>query len=240
MRREVVVAEESQQRPIEGAKTLDNGIKVLKVVAAHPDGLTMTEIARAVGIHRTVAYRLLLTLGQHSLVTQGGDSRFRVGVGVLELSASMRSDLQSAAQPHLRVLADRTGATAHLTVLDGVDAVSVAIVEPQESEMHVAYRIGRRHPATVGAAGMAILAGRPAQAGERIEITAGRQQGYVASEGEIQLGAWGLAAPVPHGTNNAIASIGVVALGVGQESETASLVIAAAQAISRSLAITFG
>ena len=49
----------------------------------------------------------------------GGDSRFRVGVGVLELSASMRSDLQSAAQPHLRVLADRTGATAHLTVWTG-------------------------------------------------------------------------------------------------------------------------
>jgi DNA-binding IclR family transcriptional regulator len=233
-------AQQPQQRPVEGAKTLDNGIRVLKVVAAHPDGLSMTEIARTVGVHRTVAYRLLLTLGQHSLVTQGDDGRFRVGVGVLELSASMRSDLQSAAQPHLRQLADRTGATAHLTVLDGADAVSVAIMEPQDSEMHVAYRIGRRHPATVGAAGMAILAGRPAQPAERPEITRGRNQGYVASEGEIQLGAWGLAAPVPHGTDNAIASIGVVALGTGEETETSRWVISAAQAISRTLAVHFG
>jgi DNA-binding IclR family transcriptional regulator len=230
-------AEQPKQRPAEGAKTLDNGIRVLKAVAANPDGLTMTEIAKATGMHRTIAYRLLLTLGQHSLVTQGDDGRFRVGVGVLELSASMRSDLQSVAQPHLRVLADRTGATAHLTVLDGTDAVSVAIVEPQDSEMHVAYRIGRRHPATVGAAGMAILAGRPAQPAERVEITAGRSQGYVASEGEIQVGAWGLAAPVPHGTNNAIASIGVIALGTGEETETARWVISAAEAISRSLAV---
>ena len=61
--------------------------------------------------------------------------------------------------------------------------------------MHVAYRIGRRHPATVGAAGMAILAGRPAQPAERIEITAGRQQGYVASEGEIQVGRLGFGRP---------------------------------------------
>ena len=106
--------------------------------------------------------------------------------------------------------------------------------------MHVAYRIGRRHPATVGAAGMAILAGRPAQPAERPEITRGRNQGYVASEGEIQLGAWGLAAPVPHGTDNAIASIGVVALGTGEETETSRWVISAAQAISRTLAVHFG
>jgi DNA-binding IclR family transcriptional regulator len=220
-----------QQRPAGGAKTLDNGIRVLKVVAAQPNGLTMMEVARATGVHRTVAYRLLLTLGEHSLVTQGEDGRFRVGVGVLELSATVRSDLQSAAQPQLRALADRTGATAHLTVLDGADAVSIAIVEPHDSEMHVAYRIGRRHPATVGAAGMAILAGRPPQPGERDQITVGRRQGYVASEGEIQSGAWGLAAPVPHGSTNAFASIGVVTLGVAHETDTARWVIAAARAI---------
>lgn len=230
------MADDSGERPAEGAKTLDNGIRVLKAIASRADGMTMTEVARAVGVHRTVAYRLLLTLGHHSFVVPAEDGRFRVGVGVLELSSLMRSDLQSAAQPHLRVLADRTRATAHLTVLDGSDAVSVAIVEPQDTEMHVAYRIGRRHPANVGAAGMAILAGRPALSDERPEITTGRIQGYVASEGEIQLGAWGVAAPVPHGTMDAIASVGVVALGVGAEAETAQFVVAAARAIGRSLA----
>ncbi|KQQ08930.1 hypothetical protein ASF46_14500 [Rathayibacter sp. Leaf296] len=222
---------------MEGAKTLDNGIRVLKVVAAHPDGLTMTEISRAAGVHRTVAYRLLLTLGQHSLVRQSEDGRFRVGVGVLELSASLRTDLQSAAQPHLRSLAESTGATAHLTILDGDDAVSIAIVEPQDAEMHVAYRIGRRHRATVGAAGMAILAGRPLHPDERAEIALGRQQGYVASHGEIQSGAWGVAAPVPHPSGLAFASVGVVALGIGAEEEIARHVIRAAQAVGDTLAL---
>jgi DNA-binding IclR family transcriptional regulator len=225
-----------RQRPTEGAKTLDNGIRVLKAVAAHPDGLTMTEVARAAQVHRTVAYRLLLTLGEHSLVTQGTDGRFRVGVGVLELSASMRSDLHSVAQPHLQELAEHTGATAHLTVLDGADAVSVAIVQPQDNPISVGYRIGRRHPATVGAAGMAILAGRAPQAGEREQIAKGRLQGYVASEGEMQAGAWGLAAPVRHDSLEATASVGIVALGAKDEVDTARWVVAAAQAISRSLA----
>jgi len=225
-----------QQRPTEGAKTLDNGIRVLKAIAANPDGLTMTEVARLTGLHRTVTYRLLLTLGEHSLVTQGPDGRFRTGVGVLELSASMRSDLHSVAQPHLRELAERTGATANLTVLDGADAVSVAIAHPQDSPIHVAYRIGRRHPATVGAAGMAILAGRAPQAGERPEITRGRLHGYVASEGEIQAGAWGLAAPVRHDAVEATASVGVVALGAKDEADTAHWVVEAAKAVSRSLA----
>ena len=218
-----------------GAKTLDNGLRVLKQVAAQPDGLSMTEIARAVGIHRTVAYRLLLTLGQHALVAQGDDGRFRLGVGVLELSSALRSDLQSAARPHMQRLADTLGATVHLTVLDDQDAISIAMVEPRDSQMHVTYRVGRRYPVTVGAAGMAILAGRPAQPGERAAVTAGRDLGYVASEGEIQPGAWGLAAPIRHRGRDATVSVGVVAMGPGNEEETARLVLAAARDIAQSL-----
>jgi DNA-binding IclR family transcriptional regulator len=226
---------DGSQRGTGGAKTLDNGIRVLKAVAAQPDGLTTTGVARATGIHRTVVYRLLSTLRSHSLVSQGKDARFRLGVGVVELASQLRSDLQSAAQPHMRKLAETTGATVHLTVLDGDDAVGITIVEPLSSDMHVAYRVGRRYPVTVGAAGLAILAGRAPMAGERPEVTAGRRVGYVASHGEIQRGAWGLAAPLPNGTEDAVASVGVVSLSPLDETHTAECVLAGARAIASSL-----
>jgi DNA-binding IclR family transcriptional regulator len=218
-----------------GAKTLDNGIRVLKTVASHPEGVTITEISHTVGVHRTVAYRLLGTLSQHSLVSQGSDGRYRLGFGIAELSLSLRSDLQSAAHPHLRDLAETAGATAHLTLLDGEDAVSIGVVEPLNTQVHVTYRIGFRHPVTLGAAGMAILIGRSPLPGERPEVTTGRRQGYVASEGEIQSGAWGLAAPLPNGDAASVASVGVVALRPLDEYATAEHVLHAADAIGRRL-----
>jgi DNA-binding IclR family transcriptional regulator len=214
-----------------GAKTLDNGIRVLKTVASHPEGLTITDISHAVGIHRTVTYRLLGTLSRHSFVFKGNDGRYHLGLGVAELSGSLRSDLQAAAHAHLRTLAEAVGATAHLTILDGDDAVSIGVVEPVNTQFHVAYRIGFRHPASLGAAGMAILVGRSHRPGERPEVTLGRRKGYVASEGEIQRGAWGLAAPLPNGDAESVASVGVVALQPLDESAIAELVLHAAEAI---------
>ncbi|HEV7977440.1 IclR family transcriptional regulator [Amycolatopsis sp.] len=221
--------------PAAGAKTLDNGIRVLKAVAAHPQGLGVTELARLVGVHRTVAYRLLGTLTQHSLVSQGKDGHYRLGLGVVELSMSLRSDLRSVARPHLRDLAEATGATAHLTILDGEDAVSIAVVEPGNVGVHVAYRVGFRHSVTVGAAGLAILLGRPPQPGERREVTEGRRRGFAASQGELQSGAWGLAAPVSGADGESVASVGVIALGPLDEAATSASVLRAAEAIRREL-----
>jgi DNA-binding IclR family transcriptional regulator len=235
--KEVTVTEEESLavRVEAGAKTLDNGLRVLKEVAASPDGVTMTELARATGLHRTVAYRLLLTLGQHCMVTQDDNGRFRIGVGVLELSAALRGDLQSAARPQMQLLADSTGATVHLTVLDGQDAIGIALAEPAGSQLHVTYRVGRRYPASVGAAGMAILAGRPPMPGERPAVAVGRSRGYVVSSGEIQSGAWGLAAPILGRGRDVSASVGVIAMGARDEHEMARQVVATAETIGRSL-----
>ena len=125
-----------------GAKTLDNGLRVLEAIATRPDGSTIADLARVVGIHRTVAYRLLVTLTDHALVSQGPDGRYRLGPATAGLTTALRADLQQTARPHLRTLAETTGATAHLTIRDEPDAVSIAVVEPQHAAMHVAYRIG--------------------------------------------------------------------------------------------------
>ncbi|NDL55472.1 IclR family transcriptional regulator [Phytoactinopolyspora mesophila] len=218
-----------------GSKTVDNGVQILKALAGNPRGLTTTELARAVGVHRTGIYRLLTTLSGHGLVSQGSDSRYRLGLTIIELAGAVRPDLQSISQAPLRELADETGATAFLSLLDGEEVVSTVVVEPLHADAHVAYRVGTRHPATRGSAGLAILSARPPQEGERDEISLARRQGYSVSQGELQRGAWGLAAPLRPRAGDAEASVGVVALQPLDEDTTASMVIHAADVIGKAL-----
>jgi DNA-binding IclR family transcriptional regulator len=151
----VVTAETSQ--------TLDRGLRVLKLLADTDHGLTVTELAAKLGVNRTVVYRLLATLEQHSLVRRDLGGRARVGLGVLGLAHQVHPLLREAALPALRALAEDIGATAHLTLVDGTEALAVAVVEPTWTDYHVAYRTGFRHPLDRGAAGRAILAGRGMQ-----------------------------------------------------------------------------
>src|SRR5688500_2061989 len=108
----------------------------------------------------------------------------RLGAGVLQLARRAQPLIAEAARPALRRLAEDVGATAHLTVAEGVEAVALVVVEPSWTAFHVAYRSGTRHPIERGAAGRAILAGRRGE------------HGAVATAGELQPGAFGVAAPV--------------------------------------------
>jgi len=147
----------------ETSQTLDRGLRVLKLLADTDHGLTVTELAAKLGVNRTVVYRLLATLEQHSLVRRDLGGRARVGLGVLGLAHQVHPLLREAALPALRSLAEDIGATAHLTLVDGTEALAVAVVEPTWTDYHVAYRTGFRHPLDRGAAGRAILAGRGMQ-----------------------------------------------------------------------------
>lgn len=182
------------------SQTLDRGLQLLTLLADAPGGLTVTEAAAALEVNRTVVYRLVETLERRGLARRGSGGRISIGFAAIALGASVHPMLRQVATPVLRTLAEEIGATAHLTVADGQEGLAVAVIEPTWTDLHVAYRIGSRHPLTAGAAGRAIVAGR---AGE---------SGYVASSGELQAGASGVAAPVVDVTG-VEASVGVVALG---------------------------
>ena len=144
----------------ETSQTLDRGLRVLKLLADTDHGLTVTELSNKLGVNRTVVYRLLATLEQHALVRRDLGGRARVGLGVLRLGRQVHPLVREAALPALRSLAEDIGATAHLTLVDGTEALAVAVVEPTWTDYHVAYRTGFRHPLDRGAAGRAILAAR--------------------------------------------------------------------------------
>lgn len=199
----------------EGSLTLDRGLALLQAVAdAGGEAATISELAVAIGASRAAVYRLLVPLSERGLVWRDGN-KVRLGVGLLRLAGQVLPQLREAARPVLRELAEKVGATAHLSVAQGDQAQAVAVVEPSWTSFHVAYRVGTRHPLSAGAAGKAIT------------LRPGGGEGWVTSSGELEAGASGVAAPV-RGVPGLKASVGVVSLEPLEASVVGPAVVAAA------------
>ena len=205
------------------AQTLDRGLRILSLVAASDGRFTINEIAESLGISRTVAYRLIVTLEEHDLLHRDDQGRIGAGFGMMAFRNAYLPELKARATPALARLADASGATAHLTIADGDDAVALMVVEPSRSDMHVAYRVGARHRLDMGAAGTAILLGRDDSAG------------VASTSGELQPGAAGMAAPI-RGVPGLEASVGIVSLHDIDASTVEPLVLEAARAVAEALA----
>lgn len=205
----------------ESSLTLERGLALLQAVAdSESEAPTISDLATAIGASRAAVYRLLVPLQDRGLVRRDG-SKVRLGLGLLRLAARVTPQLRLAALPALRELAESVGATAHLTVADGEEAQAIAVIEPSWTTYHVAYRVGTRHPLSRGAAGKAI--------GLREE-----NPGWLATTGELQSGASGIAAPV-RGVPGLRASVGVVSFEALDGAVVGPQVLAAAAAVATAL-----
>ncbi|MFF2845488.1 IclR family transcriptional regulator [Streptomyces sp. NPDC058001] len=220
----------------ETSQTLDRGLRVLKLLADTDHGLTVTELSTKLGVNRTVVYRLLATLEQHALVRRDLGGRARVGLGVLRLGRQVHPLVREAALPALRSLAEDIGATAHLTLVDGTEALAVAVVEPTWTDYHVAYRTGFRHPLDRGAAGRAILAARQSglAKGSAKGSAKGADPAYILTHGELEAGASGAAAALL-GVTGVEGSVGVVMLSDSVPERVGPRVVDAAREVADAL-----
>ena len=221
----------------ETSQTLDRGLTVLSLLAAHSDGLTAAELADELSTARAVVYRLLRTLESHRLIGRI-DNRYVLGIGVAELASKLRPRLQATVLPILRRLSQATNATSLLSIADGDQALILLTEEPADTTFHLAVRQGARHPLDRGADGVAILSGRPANVADTKDVQRARKRGYAVSIGALQAGAFGVAAPIVT-SDWSTASIGIVALG-DKESDIAegvptAVMTASAEAAKRLL-----
>ncbi len=179
-----------------GSQTLARGLTALQMVAASATGLTVQELADRVGVHRTIAYRLLSTLAQFHLVAKGEDGRYRPASGLAVLGASFDRNVRQLSQPTLRALADELGTTVSLLVAEGDQQVAIAVIVPSQVAYQLAFHEGSRYPLDRGAAGIALLASMPPRPGERDLVAQARGRGWVMTYGEIEPNTYGLAVAV--------------------------------------------
>lgn len=212
------------------SKTLHHGIEILEALAAHPHGLTISEIAEVVGVHRTVAHRLVRTLEAHRLCRRDDHKRISLATGLVTLAEPVEQDLRTLARPVLEDLADAVGATAHLVVRESEhEARALMVVEPRRATVHIAFRPGQSIPIDRGSAAMAILSALPPMEGERPEITEGRRRGWTISEGEVVPTTIGISAPVPARRGGLQAAIGISVFDDTRAEEQAAAVTVAAR-----------
>jgi DNA-binding IclR family transcriptional regulator len=199
------------------SQTLSRGIQALEILAAAERPLTIAELAGALGVHHSVAYRILRTLEDHSLLVRDDAGRVQPGPGLAVLARGVSRDLQTAALPELTQLANALNMTAFVAVWDHQDCVTLVTVEPRHSAATLAQHPGTRHPVNTGAPGIAIQstmseeewAARAPGLPYRPEAAEARRLGYAASHDEVIAGLSSLAAPirVPGGRPAAIAVV---------------------------------
>jgi DNA-binding IclR family transcriptional regulator len=182
--------------PAQGAQTLARGLVALRTIAQEADGVGPNDLAERLGVHRSIAYRLLQTLVDSGFAVRGDDGRYRGSVGLLVLASGGLAGLRATVLPPMRSAAEELGATLSLLVAEGREASALAVVEPQRSRYRIAFAEGSTHPLDRGAAGHVLCAFRPAGDDDPEPVRLARERGWSQTFGEVEPGAFGLAVPL--------------------------------------------
>ena len=185
------------------SQTLSRGIRVLEILAESSGPMSITELADALGVHRSIAYRILRTLEDHGLVSRDAGGGVALGPRMAYLARNVASGIQFAARPELVAVANELGMTCFLTALDQHECITLLSIEPSSGPGAVVQRPGSRHSVSVGAPGIAIQSAlSPTQwtalaAGEteRAETAEARVRGYATSHDEVIPGVSSVAVP---------------------------------------------
>ena len=223
------MSDQLEQRDLVGS--LHKGLDVLGILAAHPAGMTLTEMATAAGLTRAGARRLLLTLVAAGFAAQDG-RRFALTPRLLGLARQWLdgTSLWTFAEPHMRVVAAQLKESCSAAVLSDEDVVYVARV-PGERIMSVALHVGARLPAYCTSMGRVLLSDlgeaelerflHRAAISRRTEktVTDRRElhalivqaavQGFAAVDEELEIGLRSIAVPIHDRSGRIIAAINV-------------------------------
>ncbi|MGX6740028.1 IclR family transcriptional regulator [Streptomyces peucetius] len=201
------------------SKTADQALALLLSIGE--DGpSTAAALADRLGMHRTVAHRLLATLEGRGFVRRGHEG-YELGMVLRHLAAGVEPELLHVARPIMEELSRTTGEASVLSMLEGNELVTAELVPGTRHLVRVALDPGYRHPLHVGAAGRALLAhlpdrirravtdASPAPDVVRAQLEEIRRVGYAHSHDELQEGLSGIAVPVFRGSA-IIASLSLV------------------------------
>jgi DNA-binding IclR family transcriptional regulator len=177
-----------------GVVAVTRALSLMEAFAVGEASLSLAELSRRAGMHKTTALRLARTLALSQYMVQTEDGQWRLGPAAGWLGARYQAgfDVNNVVEPALHQLVKETGESASFYVREGDIRSCVARVEGPQSVRHNV-RIGERLPLNRGAPGRVILAfsGAPGQPYESI-----RKRGFHISLGEREAEVASVAAPV--------------------------------------------
>lgn len=214
----------------ERIQSVDRAIDLLlAVAAAGPADAGVPALAKACGLNRATAWRLLKTLQARGMVAVDANGHYALGVTAVELGGAAGPDpLIAAAHPVLERMCARTGETASLAmpVVGGLTYVD----EVTPSAVLTASWLGRTVPLHATSTGKALLAFLPPAELRRAlpaalpaytdttitaltqldaELAATRARGYGTCAGELESALYGVSAPVLDRTGRPLAVLSI-------------------------------
>jgi DNA-binding IclR family transcriptional regulator len=147
---------DQQKNPIQ---VIERMMKLLEVLAQHPEPLGLKQIAQYTGLHPSTAHRILSSMSADRMVDRVEPGSYRLGMRLLELGNLVKSriSVRELALPAMRELHAHTGETANLSVRHDDEIVYVERTSSGRSAMRVVHVIGARAPLHVTAAGKLFL-----------------------------------------------------------------------------------
>jgi len=241
-------------------QSLARGLKILDLLGQAQDGVSVTELAEALGVDKGSASRLVATLARYGYAEKDeGTRRYHLGPQVVSLSRSVlaRLPLREAAKPYLRQLMEATGECAHLAVPAQGRVLYIDQVE-SPATLRVNAAVGTMNPLHCTALGKALLAFGGLDLPARLEpftprtitdpeslrrhLDEVRRLGYAVDDEEFDPGVRCIAVPVFDFRGRVVGSIGISgpATRVTHERlpEMAAAVVAVGKALSERMIFT--
>jgi DNA-binding IclR family transcriptional regulator len=251
-----------RQRQLRVVKSADRVLDILELLAAEPQGLTLSRISDKLGIARSSAHGLVHTLLQRGYLDQDdlGRKTLRLGVRLIQLGLNVgdRLELRERARPVLERLVSVTHDTALLVVPDRGELLYVDKVLSDTRDVRTDPRTSARRPLHCSSAGKALLASLQDEEVvalvERIglpratvfslveresllaDVAATRRRGYSVDRQEAVAGVCCVGAPVRDHTGRSVGAISLSTIREFFEPETTGPAVAeAAVAISHAM-----
>jgi len=141
-------------------QVLERAFSLLDVLAAHPDPVSLKEIAEQTGLHPSTAHRILSDLALGHFVDRPEAGSYRLGMRLLELGnlVKARLDVHKAAIGPMRELHKLTHQPVNLSMRQGDEIVYVERAYSERSGMQVVRAIGQHAPLHLTSVGKLFLA----------------------------------------------------------------------------------
>lgn len=224
---------ESSNHKVYFVPGLHRGLRVLEILGSADQPMSISDIGRAMGLSRSSTFRLIYTLNQMGFLKDGDQNNtYTLGARVLNLGFAYlnQQPITAISRAYLSELRDKTGVSAHLSVLEGYDVLYLG--SHQARTGFVSNMVtGTRTQAYASAVGWCLLGASSDEelqalcdatdmaqfteqtptdyVGLRQRVQAARDQGYIFSQGFQEPGGSSVAVPVRDSSGRVVACVNI-------------------------------
>ena len=144
-----------------GIQVIARAAEILRLLQAHPGGLSQGEIGERLGMARSTVSRILNALDDEGLVaSRMARGRYRLGPEIARMAGTVRLSVAMDVHPFMEELSRELEETVDLSILDGDRATFVdQVVSPHR--LRAISAVGESFPLHCSANGKALLANLP-------------------------------------------------------------------------------